>query len=144
LTIAGRQPPREIRALAAGDPRILVTGTVPDVRPYLWGATASIVPLRIGGGTRMKIYESMAARIPVVSTTIGAEGLEVEHGANIRLADTAEDMAAQCVELLENSAERQRLQSNAWELVSSRFSWDRVAARFEEALEAAPRPLGIP
>jgi len=141
LTIAGRKPPREIAALAAADPRILVTGTVPDVRPYVWGAAASIVPLRIGGGTRLKIYESMAARVPIVSTTIGAEGLEVERGVNIRLADTAEDMAAQCLELLENPAERLRIQANAWELVSSRFRWDRVAARFEEALEAAPRPL---
>jgi glycosyltransferase involved in cell wall biosynthesis len=140
LTIAGRKPPREIGDLAAGDPRILVTGTVPDVRPYMWGAAASIVPLRIGGGTRLKIYESMAARVPIVSTTIGAEGLEVEHGVNIRLADTAADMAAQCLELLENPAERQRIQSNAWEMVSSRFSWDRVATRFEEALEEAPRP----
>src|SRR2546423_1741673 len=76
LSIVGRQPTREILAMAESDPLIEVTGTVPDVRPYLWRAAVSIVPLRVGGGTRLKIYEAMAARTPVVSTTIGAEGLE--------------------------------------------------------------------
>ena len=74
VAIVGRSPGPEIQALAAADPGITVTGTVPDVRPYLWSSKLSIVPLRIGGGTRLKIYESMAAACPVVSTTIGAEG----------------------------------------------------------------------
>jgi len=140
VTIAGRKPPREISDLSAADPRIVVTGTVPDVRPYLWGAAASIVPLRIGGGTRLKIYESMAAKVPIVSTTIGAEGLERKDGENILLADSAEDFAARCLTLLESPAERARIAGAAWEMVSSRFSWDRVACCFEEALERTPRP----
>ena len=76
----GRKPPAKIEQLARRDPGILVTGTVADVRGYLWGSSISIVPLRIGGGTRLKIYESMAAKVPVVSTSVGAEGLAVNHG----------------------------------------------------------------
>ena len=59
-----------------------------DVRPYLWESAVSIVPLRIGGGTRLKIYEAMAAKIPVVSTTVGAEGLDIRDGENIAIADS--------------------------------------------------------
>ena len=74
LAIVGRTPTPELRARASRDARITVTGTVPDVRPWLWGARLSVVPLRIGGGTRLKIYEAMAAHLPVVSTSVGAEG----------------------------------------------------------------------
>jgi glycosyltransferase involved in cell wall biosynthesis len=70
VTIVGRRPPTSLRRRAGSDPQLRITGTVEDVRPYLWRAAVSIVPLRIGGGTRLKIYESMAARIPVVSTSI--------------------------------------------------------------------------
>ena len=77
LAVVGRAPSPAMLALAQQDSRIHVTGTVPDVRPWLWGASASIVPLRIGGGTRLKIYEAMAAGTATVSTSIGAEGLDV-------------------------------------------------------------------
>jgi glycosyltransferase involved in cell wall biosynthesis len=140
LAIAGRSPGAGIRQLAAEDPRILVTGTVPDVRPYLWGSGISIVPLRIGGGTRLKIYESMAAKVPVVSTTIGAEGLEYTAGGNIRIGDSAEAFAGQCVDLLNDPAARERQAAAGWEMVNARFSWDRVSRCFESALELAPRP----
>jgi glycosyltransferase involved in cell wall biosynthesis len=142
FTIAGRMPPPEIRELGARDSRIIVTGTVPDVRRYLWGAAVSVVPLRIGGGTRLKIYEAMAARVPVVSTTIGAEGLEVNPPDDIRIADTAEDFAAECLELLADRDTAARIATAAWEMVSSRFSWADVARRFAEVLEASPRAGG--
>jgi glycosyltransferase involved in cell wall biosynthesis len=138
LAIVGRTPPKSIRMFAERDPLITVTGTVPDVRPYLWGAAVFIVPLRVGGGTRLKIYESMAARVPVVSTTIGAEGLDVRHGESIRIADTPEDFAGQCIELLESAAARERLAATAWRLVSTRFGWERVAAEFEDLVFAVP------
>lgn len=134
LTVVGRSPSAEVLALGGNDPRIHITGTVPDVRPYLWGSQVSIVPLRIGGGTRLKIYESMAARVPVVSTTVGAEGLEVHPGEDIAIADSPELFAARCVELLERPSERRRLAEAAWQLVSSRFSWDRVTDCFEQIL----------
>jgi glycosyltransferase involved in cell wall biosynthesis len=138
LAIVGRMPPADIRGWARRDSRILVTGTVPDVRPYLWGSAVSIVPLYIGGGTRLKIYESMAARVPVVSTSVGAEGLDVRPPDNIRIADTAEAFAEECLTLLENATERDRLASAACDMVSSRYSWATVAKRFEEILERAP------
>jgi len=136
FAIIGRSPPPAIQAMAAKDPRILVTGTVPDVRPYLWGSALSIVPLRIGGGTRLKIYESMASRVPVVSTRVGAEGLELHPPDTGRLADTPEEFAAACVDLLDDPRERRRIAENAWAMVNARFSWAEVARRFEEILEA--------
>jgi polysaccharide biosynthesis protein PslH len=134
LAIVGRRPAPEITRLAEADPRIHVTGTVPDVRPWLFGSAVSIVPLRIGGGTRLKIYEAMAARAPVVSTTIGAEGLDVAHGTNIHLADSPQNFAARCVELLEDAGERERLANAAWELVASKYSWETVARGMERLL----------
>jgi glycosyltransferase involved in cell wall biosynthesis len=141
FAIVGRTPPPNVTALAARDPRIHVTGTVPDIRPYLWGAAVSIVPLRIGGGTRLKIYEAMAAGIPVVSTAIGAEGLTVHPPADIRIADEPQDFADRCLELLSNSEERQQITTAASEMVAASFSWERVSRRFEEILLSAP-PLG--
>src|SRR6516162_6324246 len=91
LTVVGRLPSRDMRALAARNPAIEVTGTVPDVRPYLERAAVSVVPLRIGGGTRLKIYEAMAMGIPVVSTAIGAEGLPVRHGEHLLIADSTDE-----------------------------------------------------
>jgi glycosyltransferase involved in cell wall biosynthesis len=137
VVFAGRRPPAEIQALAREDPKIVVTGTVADVRPFVWGSTVGIVPLRIGGGTRLKVYEFMAARRPVVSTAVGVEGLEVSSPENLRIADKPQDFADRCVELLEDAAERARVAASAWELVASRFSWEQVARRFEQILEAA-------
>ena len=138
MTIVGRTPPPEIRALARAQPTITVTGTVADIRSHLWGAKISIVPLRIGGGTRLKIYESMAARVPVVSTTIGAEGLTIHPPEDIRLADTPQDFAERCLELLDDADERQLVAERAWAMVSSQFSWETVAQCFERVLESAP------
>ncbi len=139
LTIAGRLPPPEIRRLAEDDPQIRVTGTVPDIRPYLWEAVLSIVPLRIGGGTRLKIYESMAAGVPVVSTSVGAEGLSVHPPEDICIADSAEDFAECCLDLLGDEAARQRMAAVAVEMVAERYSWERVSQCFESVLETAPQ-----
>ena len=135
LAIVGRKPSVAIRRLAAQDPRIAVTGTVSDVRPYLWGSAVSVVPLRIGGGTRLKIYEAMAARIPVVSTTVGAEGLDVRDGENILLADSPRDFADHCLSLLADADARLRLANAAWEMIAASYSWDVVAQKFEKLLE---------
>jgi polysaccharide biosynthesis protein PslH len=143
LAIVGREPSREIRAFAEKDSLIKVTGTVPDVRPYLGTSAVSIVPLRIGGGTRMKIYEAMAARVSVVSTAVGAEGLDVHPPDNIRIADSASGFAAQCLELLEDPSERSRQSQAAWDLVARNFGWDSVARRFESILETH-RPGAVP
>jgi sugar transferase (PEP-CTERM/EpsH1 system associated) len=135
LTIVGRKPPSEIRSLAATDQRIRVTGTVPDVRPYLWGSSISIVPLRIGGGTRLKIYESMAAAVAVVSTTIGAEGLVIHPPRDSRIGDTPREFAEHCLELLGNPEDRHQIATAGRDLVTKRFSWDQVCRDFEAILE---------
>lgn len=136
LVLAGRSPVPEIRSLAQADPLIQVTGSVPDIRPYLWTSTVAIVPLRIGGGTRLKIYEAMAAGVPVVSTSTGAEGLEVRDGKHIQLADDPESFAARCLQLLEDPALNSSLSVSALQLVTSKFSWEHVARQFESILES--------
>jgi len=135
VAIVGRTPPTSITRLA--QPNLLVTGSVPDIRPYLWASKVCIVPLRIGGGTRLKIYEAMAARIPVVSTSVGAEGLPVCDGENIILADEPRQFAEACLDLLADSDKRRRLAGRAWDLVASRHSWKQAAECFERILESA-------
>jgi polysaccharide biosynthesis protein PslH len=134
VTVVGRKPPREILAIAEQDPNVRITGTVPDVRPYLWSSDVSIVPLRVGGGTRLKIYESMAAGTAVVSTTVGAEGLAIHPPTDIRIADTPETFAAECLRLLGNPGERQAVADAALHMVSTCFSWDQVCRKFEQML----------
>ena len=134
LAIVGRKPTPAIAALGERDSGIRVTGTVADVRPWLWGSAVSIVPLRIGGGTRLKIYEAMAAGVPVVSTAVGAEGLHVSSPENIRLADQPQEFADHCVELLENEAEHRRMSRSALNLVTKQFSWESVTDAFEHLL----------
>jgi glycosyltransferase involved in cell wall biosynthesis len=140
VAIVGRKPDRSVAQLAKRHPNLIVTGTVPDVRPWLWGSLVSVVPLRIGGGTRLKIFEAMAAQVPVVSTTVGAEGLPVISGRNITIEDDPERFAGACVELMEDEERRRRLAGEAWELIATRFSWDAVTREFEKILAVAPRP----
>jgi glycosyltransferase involved in cell wall biosynthesis len=142
LAIVGRNPPASILE-AARTPGITVTGTVPDVRPYLWQSAVSIVPLRIGGGTRLKIFEAMAAGAPVVSTTIGAEGLPVEDGDTIRIGDTAERFAQHCLELLEQPARGHNLAQRAKQLVVENFSWEQVTRKFERAFPESKSPATL-
>lgn len=135
LAIVGRRPIAEIRKLAERDALIRVTGTVEDVRPYLWQSALSIVPLRIGGGTRLKIYESMAAKVPVVSTQVGAEGLDIRDGENIALADAPAEFADRCLALLAAADARARMAANAWQMVAACYSWEVVSRQFEKLLE---------
>lgn len=130
LTIVGRTPSEKLRNLAERSPGMRLTGTVPDVRPYLARARICVVPLRIGGGTRIKIYEAMAMGIPVVSTTIGAEGLPLAHGEQLLLADTQEEQAEAIVRLLSSPEEAGRLAANALQFVRQHGSWSAVAAKF--------------
>ncbi len=139
-TIVGRKPTPAIQALAASDPAIRVTGTVEDVRPYLAEAELMIVPLRVGGGTRIKIYEGMAAGVPVISTTIGAEGLCIRDGENIVLADDPEAFARMTIELLSQKERREGIGHSGQTLVRDHFSWRSVAGVFSEYCEAITTP----
>jgi glycosyltransferase involved in cell wall biosynthesis len=119
-----------MRELAARNAAIEVTGTVADVRPYLERAAVSVVPLRIGGGTRLKIYELMAIGVPVVSTTIGAEGLPIRHGEHLLIADTAAEQVSAICALLADQARAGVLAANALRHVQEHCSWDAVAESF--------------
>jgi len=136
FVIAGRSPDARVLKAVQGLAGVSVTGKVEDMRPYLWGAKISIVPIRIGGGTRLKIYECMAAGVPVVSTTIGAEGLRYNDGVDIVLADDPAGFAAACVRLLSNDAARKAIAHNALERAQREFSWEAVSREFEAILES--------
>jgi sugar transferase (PEP-CTERM/EpsH1 system associated) len=132
LSIVGRAPTPTVARLAqqAG---IVVTGRVDDVRPYMAEAAVYIVPLRVGGGTRLKIFEAMSMAKAVVSTTVGAEGLPVTDGAHLLLADDPASFAAAVLRLLRDTDERHRLGVSARALVE-RYDWAEVATSLEEAL----------
>jgi glycosyltransferase involved in cell wall biosynthesis len=133
LTVVGRTPSATLQQLAARTRGVEVTGTVADVRPYLARASISVVPLRVGGGTRLKIYEAMAMGIPVVSTTIGAEGLPVQNGTHLVLADDEERQIAALSELLAAPGRRQQLAAAALGYVRLNCGWDAIARQFVEA-----------
>lgn len=137
LTILGRNPPDKIIQLGEADDSITVTGTVDDVRPYLAASTASIVPLRIGGGTRIKIFETMAAGLPVISTTIGAEGLPITHDENIMIADEHEQFAEAAVSLLKDNTKATEIANNGYRLVKENYSWQTVTQDFVDMLNTA-------
>jgi glycosyltransferase involved in cell wall biosynthesis len=125
LLIVGRDPSSAVQALASDD--VIVTGYVESVIHYYQQSFVSVVPLRAGSGTRLKILESMALGRPVVSTTLGCEGLAVTHGENILIADTQADFAAQTVRLLNDEELRQRLMVNGRRLVETTYDWQAIA-----------------
>jgi sugar transferase (PEP-CTERM/EpsH1 system associated) len=141
LTIVGRNPPPSIVALAERDGRVRVTGTVPDVRPYLERAAVVVVPLRVGGGTRLKIFEALAMERPLVSTTIGAEGLPVEDGRHLVLADAESDFASAVIRLLQDRQAAAAIAAAGAHLVRTNFGWDRAAATFAELVSGDPDRL---
>jgi polysaccharide biosynthesis protein PslH len=135
LTVVGRNPYPGLLELSARDPSIDVTGRVDDVRPYIEAAAAYIVPLRIGGGTRLKIYEAMAMGKPLVSTTVGAEGLPLRDGDELILADTPEAFAGSVVRVLHDHVFADRLGQRAADRVREEFGWRGVADNFAALCE---------
>jgi sugar transferase (PEP-CTERM/EpsH1 system associated) len=133
LTIVGRTPTPAVKKLAE-ERGVTVTGRVDDVRPYMRDAAVYIVPLRIGGGTRLKIFEAMAMGKAVVSTTIGAEGLPVADGEHVVLADGPASFALAVVHLMRDTAHRGRIEAAARALVLARYDWSAVAGELEDAL----------
>lgn len=132
--IVGRDPSARVRRLASDS--VEVTGTVPSVVEHLREATVFVVPLRIGGGTRLKIFEAMAAGRAVVSTTVGAEGLDVTDGRDLVLADDARSFADAVVKLLLDRERRREMEQAASKL-AERYDWSAVVSRFEDALASA-------
>ena len=133
LSIVGRAPTPAVTALARQH-GVIVTGRVDDVRPYVRDAAVYIVPLRIGGGTRLKIFEAMAMAKAIVSTTVGAEGLPVTDGEHVCLADEPQAFASAVVSLLRDVDRRRQLEDAARALVLERYDWSAVAGQLEHAL----------
>ena len=137
LTVVGRDPYPALVELSKRDPSVIVTGRVEDVRPYMEEAAVYIVPLRIGGGTRLKIYEAMAMQKAIVSTSIGAEGLPVTDGNEIVLADTPESFANAVVRLLQDRGLADAIGKQAAARVRAEFGWDTVGDSFAAICEGA-------
>jgi len=136
LLLVGRSPTEQVKAYG-NKPGVTVTGGVPDVRPYYRRSWMQIVPLLIGGGTRLKIVESMAIGTPVISTTIGAQGLGVRHDHDILLADTPEEFLAQTVRALSEPDLRERLDREGQKTARERFSWDYFGGKLCEEYRKA-------
>jgi glycosyltransferase involved in cell wall biosynthesis len=134
VCVAGRRPPPSILALQG--PNVEITGVVPDLRPYLERAAVVIAPLRIGGGTRLKILEAMAMGKPIVSTSLGAQGLAVQHGRELLLADDRATFAAQVRRLLDDTELAGRVGAAALRFVTEHHSWQasvgRLSAFYDE------------
>jgi len=146
LRIVGRNPDRRVQKWASNsinnDNSIEVTGRVPSVVEHLRQSAVIIVPLRIGGGTRLKIYEAMATGKAVVSTTIGAEGLDVHHGHDIMLADDPRSFAQAVIMLLRDPELRRRYEKAAAE-TAARYDWPAIGERFSEVLQSAAEKKSV-
>jgi polysaccharide biosynthesis protein PslH len=136
LTIVGRDAPPGLKRLDAR-PAVCIEGSVPEVRPYHAQALVSVVPLRAGGGTRIKILEAMALGTPVVSTRVGCEGIDIVHGEHLLIADSAEEMASAVVSILRDGDLWHRLSRNGRAFVEQRHDWASVAGDLRSVFERA-------
>ena len=133
LMVVGRDPTRSVQRLDSA-PGVEVVGPVPEMAPYFARATAVVAPLRSGGGTRLKILEALASGRAVVSTDVGCEGLDLEDGAQLLVADGAEAFAAATLRLLDDAALRERLAASGREQAKRRYDWRVLGNRLEAVL----------
>jgi glycosyltransferase involved in cell wall biosynthesis len=132
MLVVGRNPPAALVAVAASAGlNWHFTGTVDDIRPAMSEGDVAAIPLRVGSGTRLKAFEAMAMGLPVVSTTLGVEGLGLEPGTQYLAADDAAGFAAAICALLGDFGRRRQLAETGRALVEARYGWDRIGAQFE-------------
>lgn len=131
--IVGKNPPQSLTSFAGKCRNVTLTGTVDDVRPFIASAAINIVPLRVGGGTRLKILESMAMGKAVVSTSIGCEGLDLEAGKHLLIADEPDDFADKVLMLMADSKLRNAIAKAACDHVRQRYDWKPIAAIMDNA-----------
>jgi glycosyltransferase involved in cell wall biosynthesis len=143
FSIVGRNPGARVRALAS-IPGVRVSGTVDDVRPLIAEGAVCVVPLRVGGGTRLKIFEALAMGKPVLSTTLGAEGLDLEPGRHLAIADDPAMFSEAAVALLGDAARRRAMAREGRRLVEARYAWARVVDDFETHLQEAANRHAVP
>ena len=127
--IIGKNPTSMVQRLAQGDERIIVTGRVPDVREYIERSQIFVVPIRIGGGTRLKILEAMSMGRAIVSTMVGAEGILCTSGRDILIADQPQDFSDQILNLLDDEERRLRMGEAGRALVCEHYDWDKVGEK---------------
>jgi sugar transferase (PEP-CTERM/EpsH1 system associated) len=142
MSLVGAAATREVRDLVDRSPALRLTGRVPDVRSSLAGAAVVVVPLRVGGGTRLKILEALSMAKPVVSTSVGAEGLAVRDGEHLRIADSPSAFAAAVSELLADPAAARRLGENGRALMLQRYDWAQVRAVVARSLAVVAERRG--
>lgn len=136
MIIIGQQPSATVCRIAEMDSEVKVLGHVPDVRPWVAGAAVYVVPMRVGGGTRLKIVDAMAQGKAIVSTTLGMEGIEAVEGVQALIADSPSDFAGRVVELLESRKDRCLLGAAARRLAEERYAWHGIGQRLCEAYES--------
>lgn len=133
----GQDPPPELIRISDSDRSIIVPGYVNDIRPFVSKAAVYVVPLRVGGGTRLKILDAMAMGKAIVSTSIGCEGLEVSNLENILIVDNPSDFAEKTLDLLRNRRKRNELGIAARRLVESKYSWEKIGSTLQHVYERA-------
>jgi glycosyltransferase involved in cell wall biosynthesis len=134
--LVGRDPSEQLRALNSPEAGVHVTGAVPSMIPYLEAAAVSIVPLHVGAGTRLKILEAMAAGLPVVSTAIGAEGIDAGTGASITIANTPMAMARACIDMLNDPERRARAGAAGRQQARDSYDWSITHRRIRQCYDA--------
>jgi sugar transferase (PEP-CTERM/EpsH1 system associated) len=131
LNLIGSQPPAELIELCQIEPGVNLLGFVEDVRTYIAKSSVYVVPIRVGGGTRLKILDAMAMGKAIISSSIGCEGIEVRDGENIVIADDPEKFAEKIIQLLRNKSLRNRLEIAARETAVKYYSWSHIAPKLE-------------
>ena len=144
FVVVGRNPPQALQALARETRQVEFTGFVDDVRPHVQGCHAFVIPLQVGGGTRIKAFEAMAMGCPVVSTTIGIEGLDAVPEQHFLQRDEPQAIARALLQLFDDAALRQALSRQARTLVETRFGHREVARVFEDICHRALNHAGAP
>jgi glycosyltransferase involved in cell wall biosynthesis len=137
FTVVGKTPPHDLASLVEGDPRVTLTGYVPDIRPYLSRAAVYVAPMVSGAGIKNKILEAFAMAKPVVATSIACDGLGVRPGKTLMVADDPERFADAVITLLRDATLRDQMGRRAREHVLSGYSWRQQAKQFERLLERA-------
>jgi len=132
MNIIGAHPPPELIKFANRDPAFNLLGFVDDVRPYISAAAVYVVPITVGGGTRLKILDAMSMGKAIVSTSTGCEGIEVEDGENIIIADSPTEFSRKVILLLKNTELRNRLEARARETAHELYSWKKIAPKLEQ------------
>jgi glycosyltransferase involved in cell wall biosynthesis len=133
IYIVGNKPPKTLQDRSSHN--VIVTGFVDDVRPYVWRSGLYVVPLRMGGGTRLKVLEALSMKKAVITTSIGCEGIDVKDGESVIIEDNPVNFASRAIELLNDSALRNELSSRGHELICSTYDWKVISAKMDKAFQ---------